>query len=373
MVRTHTLIIGGIALGAALAFLPQETRAHGAALDRDGCHRVRANQAEHCHNPAYRAEVRRALDGGRLSVRAQFSPQAKQGVPLVVRLKGVDVPQTANSKCAFARELAAKARTLLKNETRQGVLLFDVEGDSSDGSARAVRAHVFTPQFVSLADRLVAEGLARPLALGRRPWCQGEEQTARAPMQKNHFYLLGMIGASVVEFGPGSSPPGGAWPDRLSSSAFSFGIGYARTLYKALFVGLESTVDYHAAPQPITAQERAHESRVQFGLNTLLGWRFARAQFSFFAGPHWVQIASERAGRSPPGVLQGGVFSLDPMLYAGVNIWQGWRLGSGLLYPMNEHWALSTEYRFARVQGSAGGVSDTLDYHSIAFGLRYDF
>ena len=180
-----------------------------------------------------------------------------------------------------------------------------------------------------------------------------------------------MIGASVVEFGPGSSPPGGAWPDRLSSSAFSFGIGYARTLYKALFVGLESTVDYHAAPQPINAQTRTHESRVQFGLNTLVGWRFARAQFSLFAGPHWAQIASRGAGGDIP---LGGVFSLDPRRASyGVNIWQGWRLGSGLLYPMNEHWALSTEYRFARVQGSAGGVSDTLDYHSIAFGLRYDF
>ena len=343
-------------LASGVLFVPSEARAHGAALDPNGCHRVEANQAEHCHNPAYRAKTRRVLDGGRLKVRAQFSPLPDQGVNLLVRLKGVDVPQTWGGTCRFERDLAAKARALLQKETREGVLLFDVESDAADGAARSVRAHVFTPQFVSLADRLVAEGLARPLAEGRHPWCNGGLQAARPPAQPARFYLLGMVGGSVLALGPDSPAPNGSGTDRVGSSLASIGGGYVRTLYRALFASLEGTLDYHAVPQAITAYNRAHESRVQFGMVARLGWSFALAQASFFVGPHWAQIASKNGTRQ-----------------LGTSVWQGWRVGGGLLYPLTEQWGLSTEYRFARVQGSAGGSTDTLDYHAITFGLRYDF
>ncbi len=113
------------------------------------------------------ASVLRVVDGDTVEVTAQI--WLGQQVKVAVRLAGIDTPELRGA-CVREQQLAQEARALLRREASDAaVTLYDVQTDKYGGR---VRAEVRDAQGVSLADHLIAAGLARPYDGGRRaPWC----------------------------------------------------------------------------------------------------------------------------------------------------------------------------------------------------------
>lgn len=113
------------------------------------------------------AEVLRVIDGDTVEVAAHI--WLGQEVRVAVRLAGIDTPELRGA-CAREKQMAQDARNLLAREASAApVTLHDVETDKFGGR---VLAEVRTAAGISLADRLIAAGLARPYDGRRRvSWC----------------------------------------------------------------------------------------------------------------------------------------------------------------------------------------------------------
>jgi len=126
------------------------------------------------------AQVLRVLDGDTLEVSAHI--WLGQDVATRVRLSGIDAPELRGA-CSYERELAVRARAYLLARLGSSP---DFPSDSGDG--RRVRvslydislgkyggrvlARVLTENGEDLGRSLLAAGLARPYAGGRRrAWC----------------------------------------------------------------------------------------------------------------------------------------------------------------------------------------------------------
>lgn len=113
------------------------------------------------------AAVLRVVDGDTVEVAAHI--WLGQEVRIAVRLVGIDTPELRGA-CAREKQMAQDARRLLAAAAEATpITLHDVETDKYGGR---VRADLRDAQGVSLADRLVAAGLARAYDGGRRgSWC----------------------------------------------------------------------------------------------------------------------------------------------------------------------------------------------------------
>jgi micrococcal nuclease len=136
------------ALSAVLATAGPATRADGQSLPGP-----------------YPAQVERVIDGDSLGVRVTI--WIGQELTTIVRLRTADTPEL-NALCREARETAERAKAFV--ESRAGgrtVALRNVETDKYGGR---VAADVMLDD-TSLADLLIAEGLAKPYAERRPDWC----------------------------------------------------------------------------------------------------------------------------------------------------------------------------------------------------------
>ena len=125
------------------------------------------------------AHVVRVVDGDTIEVRASIWPGHE--VRVLVRLHGIDAPEL-NGRCPAERLKAAAARQLVRRLTRgRAVTLHGVRHGKYAGrvvarvTAGRVTAGRVTARADDLATALLAAGLARPYAGGKRQgWCGGE-------------------------------------------------------------------------------------------------------------------------------------------------------------------------------------------------------
>lgn len=120
------------------------------------------------------ADVLRVIDGDTLLIDAALWLHAgehaqRMRAPLAVRVYGIDTPEL-RAKTACEREMARRAREFVVGWI--GGERVDVEFVGLDKYGGRVDAHV-TRDGASLADALVAAGLARAYGRGARgAWCQ---------------------------------------------------------------------------------------------------------------------------------------------------------------------------------------------------------
>jgi micrococcal nuclease len=116
----------------------------------------------------YTGLVERVVDGDTLAVRVTVWLQ--QDVWVLVRLRGVDAPET-HGECASEKAGAAAATAELTRLVSGGaVQLKMVEGDKYYGR---VLADVLTPEGTDVAQTLLAGGFVRAYVGGRRGgWCE---------------------------------------------------------------------------------------------------------------------------------------------------------------------------------------------------------
>ena len=113
------------------------------------------------------ANVEAVIDGDTLTVVVPV--WLGLAVTTSVRLRGIDAPEL-HGRCQREKDLAAEAKRYLATETTPQVRLTNIEGDKYYGR---VEADVTTvPDGLSLADAMLASGLARPYDGGKRgQWC----------------------------------------------------------------------------------------------------------------------------------------------------------------------------------------------------------
>jgi endonuclease YncB( thermonuclease family) len=86
-----------------------------------------------------------------------------------IRIADIDTPETRGARCAAEAELGARATRRL--DALLGEAPFELEPIDRDEDRYGRKLRIVTRGGESLGDVLVAEGLARPYAGGRRPWC----------------------------------------------------------------------------------------------------------------------------------------------------------------------------------------------------------
>ena len=124
-----------------------------------------ASAAERYPGP-YRADVLAVVDGDTVRARVQVWPgQVAEGL---IRIDGIDTPEL-RARCESERQRARQAREYLREMLRGRPLVFDVRADKYGG--RYI-GRIVTAQGIDVAQGLIAAGLARPYAGGKRaPWC----------------------------------------------------------------------------------------------------------------------------------------------------------------------------------------------------------
>ncbi len=115
----------------------------------------------------YFAQVERVIDGDSLLVRVRI--WLGQEVSTIVRLRGIDAPEL-KGRCDSERAGAEAAQRFLTDAVAGGeVTLAAIENDKFGGR---VIAQVLAPGGVDVGAAMVAQGLARHYAGGRREgWC----------------------------------------------------------------------------------------------------------------------------------------------------------------------------------------------------------
>jgi endonuclease YncB( thermonuclease family) len=113
-----------------------------------------------------RARVVKVLDGDTFLAEAELWPG--QSLRIHVRLRGIDAPEK-RARCAAEREMAAAAREALARHLGDEVRISNIAGAKYYGR---VLADVSAARGVDVSRLMLADGLARPYAGGRRGgWC----------------------------------------------------------------------------------------------------------------------------------------------------------------------------------------------------------
>lgn len=86
-----------------------------------------------------------------------------------IRIADIDAPETHDARCAAEQRLGDRATRRLHALVNSGAVTLGGIGRDSDRYGRKLR--IVAVEGVSVGDTLVGEGLARPYAGGRRPWC----------------------------------------------------------------------------------------------------------------------------------------------------------------------------------------------------------
>lgn len=86
-----------------------------------------------------------------------------------IRVADIDAPETHDYRCPEERELGERAAERLRQLVNSGPVELAPIGRDEDRYGRKLR--VVKVGGTSVGDTLVREGLARPYAGGRRPWC----------------------------------------------------------------------------------------------------------------------------------------------------------------------------------------------------------
>ncbi len=85
-----------------------------------------------------------------------------------IRIADIDTPEV-RGRCPYEIELAARATRRMEALLNEGA--FELQPVDRDEDRYGRKLRIVTRGGRSLGDTLVAEGLARPYAGGRRPWC----------------------------------------------------------------------------------------------------------------------------------------------------------------------------------------------------------
>lgn len=86
-----------------------------------------------------------------------------------IRIADIDAPETHDYRCASEKELGDRATRRLHQLLDGGLIGLRPIGRDRDRYGRKLRVVLIDGE--SVGDILVGEGLARPYAGGRRPWC----------------------------------------------------------------------------------------------------------------------------------------------------------------------------------------------------------
>jgi len=86
-----------------------------------------------------------------------------------IRIADIDTPETHPSRCAAEADLGSRATIRLRMLLNDGPFALESIDRDMDRYGRKLR--IVTRGGGSIGDILIAEGLARPYAGGRRPWC----------------------------------------------------------------------------------------------------------------------------------------------------------------------------------------------------------
>lgn len=86
-----------------------------------------------------------------------------------IRIADINTPETSQPGCAAEAELGARATRRLMQLLNAGPFTLEVQGRATDRYGRALR--VVTRRGSSLAEPLVAEGLAERWKGKRSDWC----------------------------------------------------------------------------------------------------------------------------------------------------------------------------------------------------------
>lgn len=111
------------------------------------------------------AEVIRVVDGDTLRVRARI--WLGQDIEVLVRLAGIDAPETFRPECEAERTAGEVAKEVLESRIDGTVWLTDIEEDKYAGRVVA-DAHV--PYASSLSADLLSLGHAVPMGMDGK-WC----------------------------------------------------------------------------------------------------------------------------------------------------------------------------------------------------------
>lgn len=86
-----------------------------------------------------------------------------------IRVLDIDAPETHPPRCEREAELGERATLRLADLLNQGA--FDLVAGDRDEDLYGRKLRRVVRDGHSLGDQLVSEGLARPYANGRKPWC----------------------------------------------------------------------------------------------------------------------------------------------------------------------------------------------------------
>ena len=86
-----------------------------------------------------------------------------------IRVADIDAPETHPARCASEQALGDQATRRLQQLLNGGAVSLQAIDRDRDKYGRKLRIVLVNGR--SVGDRLVDEGLARPYAGGRRPWC----------------------------------------------------------------------------------------------------------------------------------------------------------------------------------------------------------
>ena len=153
-----------LAIAVVLCLAPNFAFGHGGRLDENSCHIAKKDDKFHCHEPWYKAEVRRVIDGDTLSLKVFFWIK-EQSVKVNVRIRNIDTPEV-RTKCRPEKAHGRRAQAFLKSVAGKQVYLFNVSDEDKFGR---VSADIFTSDWENIATLLIKRGLARRYDGGKRP------------------------------------------------------------------------------------------------------------------------------------------------------------------------------------------------------------
>jgi endonuclease YncB( thermonuclease family) len=86
-----------------------------------------------------------------------------------IRIADIDAPETHDPRCASEKQLGDRSTVRLRQLLNAGTVTLEPIDRDEDRYGRKLR--IVRVDGVGVGDTLVAEGLARWYAGGRRPWC----------------------------------------------------------------------------------------------------------------------------------------------------------------------------------------------------------